>query len=127
MSEMQEVLARLAVLEKEGKERSGDPVSNRNEALIEHLNQRSAALPNHDLSDLVKRANALAESPENSDQTNAFVYAVSRFISKNGPVAHEFSYILDLAEEAHQYALDAKTDTTEPEPAKASGSEPGED
>lgn len=113
MSEMTQLLERIAVLEKQAKENgTGDPIENRNRALEEHLAQKSATLPLHDVDDLIKRANAIRQTPDNADLTGAFVYAVGRFMAKNGPVAHEFAYIQDLAEEAHQHALDSKTAST---------------
>ena len=131
MSEMSELRSRIALLEKQNKESSsGDPVENRNRALVEHLEQRAAALPNHDVKDLQERAAAIRETPDNSDLTNAFVYALQRFMGKNGPYAHDFAYILDLAEEAHQHALDSKTAVTESpddESAKDSRPEDNED
>lgn len=107
---LEDLLARVAVLEKEKEERSKsepDPTTNALRAVRDHLAVRAGMLPNHDVSDLVKRAEELA-IPLNSSATEAFRFAVDRYVDSAGPVAHEFAYVQNLAGELHQAALDGK-------------------
>lgn len=90
-----------------------DPVGNTVAAIQAHLDTRVTMLPLHDVSDLVKRAGEFTPGNLNPDNTAAFTYAIERFVSKNGPVAHEFAYIRDLAGDLHQFALDAKAKSVE--------------
>ena len=110
--EMQTLMDRLAVLEAEKEERtdSTDPNVSLLTNLQEHLATRKAMLPQHDLTDLIDRAGSLDAKSLNADDTGAFNYAMSRYLAKNGPVAHEFSLIADLGEQLHQAALDKKAE-----------------
>lgn len=120
LEKLQATVAQL-VAERDERNQPVDPTKVNLESVRDHLAIRQQMLPSHDLSDLSKRADELGDSP-NSDQTAAFLYALDRFLGKNGGVVHEFSYLRDVADEVHQAALDRKANQTpafdEAEPAE---------
>jgi hypothetical protein len=109
--------AQLAILMKERQDRNDsvvEPVQNGINSLRAGLVTLDNALPNHDLADLIKRANEFGDvgndkAPLDVDKTAAFLYAFDRFLGKNGPVVSDFAYLRQLADETHQAALDAKS------------------
>jgi hypothetical protein len=108
-TDIQNLQDQIDILLKERDERrdQSNPVANTVAALQDHLAVRVGSLPNQDLTDLVERAGQFDAKTLNRDDTEAFNYALSRFVAKNGPVAHEFAYIQDLGTELHQHALDS--------------------
>src|ERR1700749_4569158 len=102
MSRMSDLEAKIDQLIRERDQASadkmtGDPFKDALTALQDHINVQVSAHPNSDLSDLADRA---AQRDENvsAKQTDAFRNAVQNFVRRNGTIAHDLGYVVDLAE-----------------------------
>lgn len=115
-TDIQKLQAQIDTLMKERADRgdSSKPVDINLQALKGHLVVRQDSLPQYDFSDLISRAGELDAEKLDADKTAALVFAIERFIKKNGPIAHELAVPLELAENAHQHALDAKANNQTP-------------
>lgn len=118
-AEIDDLKAQLAVLMQERKERNDsvvDPIQNGVNALRGSLKTLVGMHPNHDLSDLVKRVDDW-EDKLDSKKTGSFLFALEKYLGKNGPVVHDFAYTRELAENTHQAALDKEAEPTTVTPA----------
>lgn len=115
-----ELKARLEAMEQREDSRlqpTGNPIRDGLTALKDHLAVHVNAHPNTDMSDLVNRADEVDENLS-VKESEAFKNALNRFVSKNGTVAHDLAYVVDLAEDVHQAVLDkdAKASPVDPAP-----------
>jgi hypothetical protein len=100
------LLKRIAALEAERGVPS-DPIAVGKENITTHLAVRAGMLPQHDFSDLTKRAGSI----NSAEDATAFANAVRLFQDRNGAAGHELAYVRQLAEDLNQTYLDDKTNT----------------